>query len=513
MRRKIGLLIVLAYVAIIAAAILSIGCSDGSPPVAADNTPNLLAEGLVFSAERAPAGGEIEMTRTLRNDGTTDAGEFVVEYYLSTDAELDTAGDALVATEVVAGLAAGDEDTRPVTLACGDLAGDFHCIASIDPADAVHEIDEEDNLAATAATLMVCTPPNLKAEGTSLFSPSPAARPGAALEAMAAILETEAGLDVEVAFDVTAYLSPDRTVDPEADLPLVVAAAGPLAAGGGELVPLVLTLPELTPPGRWYVGSHVDSSGLVAETDESDNVDAPGTLALVDVLPPALAPGEADLMVHDSRAALPWNGSAYELASGSSFLFLVDVLCMGEPPAGDLRIGVYFSEDDALTTGDTLVGSATLTAAEAARGAVPIECRAPEAPAGSTFRWGAIVDDLGAVAEADETNNAHVNWDLEIVSAPTVDLVAAFINDGPPIMALEAGRPRLVNFWLASAGSTESGFFTVKLYASPDAEITGSGNDIEIGYKWFRYLPAGYSSAEMGGPEWATVEVPVGTPL
>lgn len=512
MRRRIGLFIVLAYAAIVAAAILAVGCSGDSPPAGEDHTPNLLAEDIVFAADRIPAGGEVEITRTLGNDGTTDAGEFIVEYYLSADAVLDPATDRLAATETVTGLAAGDEDTRTVMLACGAATGIFHCIASVDPAEAVDEIDEEDNLAVSVATLMVCTRPNLKAEGTVVLSPSPAARPGSALDILARVSETEAGLDVAVTFDVTAYLSPDGTVDPEADLPLAVAGAGPLAAGAGELVPLLLTLPELTPPGRWYVGSHVDSSRLVAETDETDNVDAAGTLALVDVLPPALAPGEVDLVARDSRAALPWNGSTYELASGSSFLCLVDVLGMGEPAAGAFRIGVYFSEDDTLTTGDALVGSATVTADEVRRGPVPIECRAPEAPAGTTFRWGAVVDDLGVIPEVYETNNVHTNWEVAIVSAPTVDLVASFINDGPPIMALEVGRPRVVNFSLACVGNTESGYFTVKLYASPDAEITGSGNDIEIGYRWFPYLPAGYSSAAMGAPEWATVEVPVGTP-
>ncbi len=509
MRRRIGLYIVLAYAAIVAAAVLSAGCSGDPGPAEETNTPNLLTEGMVLPAGMVSAGSEVELTRTLRNDGTTDAGEFVVEYYLSTDAVLDPGADTLAATESVAGLAAGSHDTRAVMLVCGGAPGSFHCIASIDPADSVAEIDEDDNLAVSVETLMVCSPPNLRAEGTTVLRLSPAIRPGSALDVAALVTETEAGLDVAAPFEITTYFSPDGTVDPEADLPLGVAGAGPLAAGASEIVPLLLTLPEMTPPGRWYVGSRVDSSEVIAEADEADNTDA--RLAVIDVLPPALAPGEADLTVHDSRAALPWNGSTFELASGSSFICMVDVLGMGETPTSSFRIGVYFSDDAMLTTGDVLVGSATVTAADVARGAVSIECRAPDTAAGTAYRWGAIVDDLDAVSEVDETNNSHVNWTLEIVSAPTVDLIARFINVGPPIMALEVGRPRVVNFWLASAGNTESGFFTVKLYASPDDEITGSGNDIEIGYIWYRYLPAGYSSAEIGTPEWATVEVPPGT--
>jgi len=509
MRSRIGFYVILAYVAIVAAAVLSVGCSGDPEPVAETNTPNLLAEGIVLATGQSPVDGQVELTRTLRNDGTTDAGEFVVEYYLSADAVLDPAADLLAATETVEGLAAGADDTRVVTLACGGAPGSFHCIASIDPADLVSEIDEDDNLAVSAETLMVCSPPNLRAEGTTVFGLSPAVRQGSALDIAVAVSETEAGLDVAAPFEITTYLSPDATVDPEVDLPLAVTVAGPLAAGASEVAPVLLTLDEATPPGRWYVGSHVDSSDVVTETDEADNTDA--LLAVIDVLPPALALGDADLTVHDSRAALPWNGSTYELASGSRFICLVDVLGLGETPRGEFRVGVYFSDDDALTDADVLVGSATVTAADVARGPVPIECRAPDAAAGTAYRWGAIVDDLGAVAEVDETNNSHVNWTLEIVSAPTVDLIASFINEGPPIMALEVGRPRVVNFWLASTGSTESGFFSVKLYASPDDEITGSGNDIEVGYVWFRYLPAGYSSAEMGDPEWATVEVPVGT--
>jgi len=512
MRRGIGLLVVAAYVALVAAVVLAVGCSDGSPP-AGHNTPNLLAEGLVFSAERVPVAGEVEMERTLRNDGTTDAGEFVVDYYLSPDMELDTAADHLAATETVVGLVAGDEDTRPVILSCPGSTGGFHCIAVIDPGEAVYEIDEEDNLAVSAAAVVLCGAPNLRAEGAVVL-PSPATRAGREVEIVAAFSETESGLDVETGFDVTALLSEDETLEPGIDLPLGVAASGPLAAGrSGEAV-MTVTIPEFMLPGRWHVGGSVDSSGAVDESDETDNVDVGGGVAFVDVLGPVTAPGETDLVAYDSRAALPWNGSAYELASGSSFLCLVDVLSMGVPSRGEFRLGIYFSEDDTLATGDLLVGSAIVTAERIARGPVPIECRSPDAAPGTTFRWGAIVDDGGVVAEADETNNTHVNWTLEIVSGPSVDLVAAFINDGPPIMALETGQPRAVNFSLACAGGTESGYFTVKFFISPDAEITGdpAGNDLEVGYKWFPYLPAGYSSAAMGRPEWATVEVPVGTP-
>ena len=512
MRRGIGLLFVVAYAAVVAAVVLAVGCSDGAPP-AGGNTPNLLAEGLVFSADMAPAGGAVGMERTLRNDGTTDAGEFLVEYYLSPDTELDTAVDHLAATESVSRLAAGEENTRPVTLACPGSTGGFHCIAVIDRAEAVHEIDEGDNLAVSAAAVTVCGAPNLRAEGAAVL-PSPATRAGREVQIVSTFRETESGLDVETGFDVTALLSEDEALHPSDDLPLGVATWGPLAAGASGEASMTVTIPELMLPGRWYVGGFVDSSGAVDESDETDNADTGTGLAFVDVLPPPTAPGETDLVAYDSRAALPWNGSTYELAGGSSLLCLVDVLSMGEPPAGEFRIGVYFSDDDALTTGDLLVGSAMVTAERIARGPVAIECRAPDVAAGTTFRWGAIVDDGGAVAETDETNNTHVNWDLEIVSAPAVDLAAAFINDGPPIMAMELGEPRAVNFSLVCSGGTESGYFTVKFYISPDAEITGdpAGDDMEVGYRWFPYLPAGYSSVAMGRPEWATVEVPAGTP-
>src|SRR6185503_9976792 len=98
------------------------------------------------------------------------------------------------------------------------------------------------------------------------------------------------------------------------------------------------------------------------------------------------------------------------------------------------RLGLYLSPDNVCTTGDTLIGSRTLSFAgggsSAANTSVTI-------PAGATFGAKficAIVDDLSTVGEYNESNQTR-STGISILSAiPTVTLKVNGLHPTPPVV-------------------------------------------------------------------------------
>ena len=81
----------------------------------------------------------------------------------------------------------------------------------------------------------------------------------------------------------------------------------------------------------------------------------------------------------------------------------------GELASGPFRVGVYLSDDDTITTDDTLIGwrdGLDLSAAQSSTASTTITLPLDLTP--GTYHLGAIVDDLDLVAEGDETNNTRV---------------------------------------------------------------------------------------------------------
>ena len=143
-----------------------------------------------------------------------------------------------------------------------------------------------------------------------------------------------------------------------------------------------VTIPSNTPPGSYYLGVIYDNAtdGNTADND-SDGWDALHITVL-----------SADLAV--SALSGPANANP-----GQTFNVSNTVVNNGNAATAVFRLGLYLSPDNVCTTGDTLIGSRTLSfgggGSSAANTSVTI-------PAGATFGPRficAIVDDLSAVGE------------------------------------------------------------------------------------------------------------------
>src|SRR6185295_14647524 len=81
----------------------------------------------------------------------------------------------------------------------------------------------------------------------------------------------------------------------------------------------------------------------------------------------------------------------------------------GNATAAGFRVGLYFSPNDLITTGDILSASCNFAAGVPAGGSVSCSgsITVPNTLAGGTYYFGALADDLGVVSESNESNNGR----------------------------------------------------------------------------------------------------------
>jgi len=478
--------------------------------VVASGQPDL--SGSILSCnEPLPVGGTVAARVRAANSGSAASPPCAGALYISADAVLDGGDVALLASPAaIPSLAPGQAADIELSFTVPDRHGAQYLLWFVDSLSAVAELDEANNVSSRAVTLDA---PDLEPTGTGVETGlPPAGRPLGEIMLTASFRETS-GVAVEEQFAVAAYLSTDdATIEPGVDALVGTAAAGPLAASGSGSVELAATIPAGTPRGRYVVGCQVDAAGDVYEENESNNVDGPAGVLEFDVLAPALAPGETDLVadrVSTASGRLVSGDWSSEVVAEALFECSVELRSMGADP-DTFQVGIYFSDDEVIDTGDTLVGSAAIKTSDLARGA-HVTCQAPAT--GTSFYWGAIADYDASVSELDETNNVVLGGQIALATVPEKDIVASGAGVlAPPV--LEVGQPRNVLCRLAVEGNDDTGPFAVRFYLSPDPVIDGGAGDIEIGSAAVADpgLPAGYGiSARPWAGLLATVAVPGGT--
>jgi CARDB/Abnormal spindle-like microcephaly-assoc'd, ASPM-SPD-2-Hydin len=103
-------------------------------------------------------GGRIAIANTITNQGTQAAGNFVVNFYLSTDHQI-TASDIFLGKRSVKGLAAGASSgpvSTNVTIPRSVTTDSYFIGAIVDPTNVILESDEGNNTAFDPAGINVC---------------------------------------------------------------------------------------------------------------------------------------------------------------------------------------------------------------------------------------------------------------------------------------------------------------------------------------------------------------------
>ncbi|MBF9238737.1 T9SS type A sorting domain-containing protein [Hymenobacter sp. BT683] len=225
-----------------------------------------IAQPYVNPLATAP-GNAISTNCSIQNSGNSVVANSTIGYYLSTNQVLD-ASDVLLATNVGGPLAAGQSDYRnsnPV-IPASVTPGTYYVLFVADPLNAVTETNETNNVAAVA--LLV------EAPGIDLAIQQPnhsgsSVTPGFAIAASCYI--QNAGNAVAASSTVGFYLSTNQVLD-ASDVLLNTTAGGLLQAGISSVRTSNLMIPTGTPAGNYYLLYVADPQGVVAETNEANNV-------------------------------------------------------------------------------------------------------------------------------------------------------------------------------------------------------------------------------------------------
>ena len=419
-------------------------------------------------------GRPLAITSTVRNGGPAPAAASTVNFYLSSDANLD-AGDVLIGSRAVAGLGAGASSTAMTTVtipANTSAPNSYHVIAVADALNQVAESDETNNVFASPGVVAISLyRPDLTITTLTVPAAGATGRPLAITNAVSNVGPAPAG-----AFTVRFYLSSDETLD-AGDVLLGARTIGSLAAGAVNSTTTTLTIPPATAAGTYFVIAVADAANQQVELDEGNNqaVSAPVTITLY----------RPDLAF--TALTLPPGG-----AVGRPMAIRHTIKNNGPAPATPFSVSFYWSSDNVLDSGDVLLG--TRTAGSLMPGASRAETATYTIPPGTTpgtYFVIAVIDQQNLQSEMDKTNNTMVSAPMPVtLYQPDFAMTAVTI----PATAA-AGRPLAVTTTLRNGGPAPSVGFTVRFYLSTDGTLDGS--DVVLGARTMGGLGAGASRTDV----------------
>ncbi len=371
---------------------------------------DLVAQTFTFSPSsiQAGTGATITINDDVANLGQAPSGVVRVAIYISNDVVIST-NDILLGFHELPALAIGSGTGRTIDLPVpgGITTGSYRVAVWVDDLDIEPELNEGNNLLVATGFLDVTesgvAAPNLVSE---VVDPAQlVAAPGEAFQVVTRVANV--GDASTTPFRVGVYLSTDATIT-TSDIRIGdrFVPFG-LGAGFSSVANAPVTIPGGTLEGDYTLGLIADWQNVVAESDETDNVlVATGTFRVI--VPP---PPRPDL-----------NVSAVDVISFGPFdpgdLVRIDhtVNNTGTVDAGAFRVGIYMSDDAVIETTDTLLGSrviSSLAISAESRNTITVQIPPGTAPGG--WQFGVIADDLNAVEENDEGNNARVDPEIFVV--------------------------------------------------------------------------------------------------
>jgi uncharacterized repeat protein (TIGR01451 family) len=282
-------------------------------------------------------------------------------------------------------------------------------------------------------------------------------------------------------FRISFYLSPDEIITTN-DVHLGSRSIFGLATNDSSWGISAGNIPVDIDPGVYFLGALVDFNDEIIELNEDNNQIIAGTLNVV------LGP---------DMTMTSLTGPAVGAIGGKINLQMkVDNVGTGNP--GNFAVGYYLSSDSVITTNDIRIASSlvsTLPPNQFATGAVSATISSPITP--GFYYLGGIADFSGAIAEADELNNAILGNIIEIKLG--VDLIMQRVSG--PTNSPTGGQVSITNV-MANIGSNNAAAFSLGWYLSPDNGITT--NDQRIGTRNIGFLAAGATATNV-----LTVAIPL----
>ena len=425
-------------------------CSAGLPiTVSEPNAPDLVVSVSVDN-DTPDAGGEFELTATVRNVGDGASSSTTLRYYRSSDATITTA-DTEQGIDAMHALSASESSRASLTLNAPEDPGTYYYGAC---ADAVPDESDTTNNCSAGLPITVSEPnaPDLVVS-VSVDNDTPDA--GGEFELTATVRNVGDGASSSTTLRY--YRSSDATIT-TADTEQGIDAMHALSASESSGASLTLNAPQN--PGTYYYGACADV--VPDESDTTNNCSAGLPITVSE-------PNAPDLVVSVSvDNDTPDAGGEFELTA--------TVRNVGDGASSSTTLRYYRSSDATITTADTEQGIDAMHALSASESSgASLTLNAPQNP--GTYYYGACADVV--TDESDTTNNCSAGLPVTVSepgasNAPDLVVSVSVDNDTP-----DAGGEFELTATVRNVGDGASSSTTLRYYRSRDATISAS--DIVVG--------------------------------
>ena len=445
---------------------------------------DLVLTSVIPSASTIDVGGQMTVSNTIANQGTTVSGRVYNGIYLSTDAVIST-DDRLVVSRSINSLEAGAESAADtvVTIPASLDPGIYYLGMIADYPNHQPENNETNNVLVLAATIEVIRNvdlvPTLVAASVSTIN----------IGEQMTMSNTVANRGTSTTSNYSRngiYLSTDAVIT-TADRRIAYRGIYNVGPDAESAADTVVTIPRDLDPGTYYVGVIADYAEVQPETDETNNTLASAvTIEVtrdVDLVPTAVVPSVSTIDAGEQMTVS--NTIANQGATITSRSFSVTI---------------YLSTDAVITTADRYVSNYSISSLGA--GTESTIDRLITIPADldpGTYYVGVIADSSNYQPESDETNNALASA-ATIEVARDVDLVPTVVVAS--VSTINISEQMTVSNTVVNQGTTVSGTVYNRIYLSTDAVITTAD----------RYVNGGRTIYGLGAGEESAVDTVVAIP-
>ncbi|MBK0399921.1 hypothetical protein H0I76_12035 [Limibaculum sp. M0105] len=369
--------------------------------VAHTPAPDLVVTASTLTDTSWADGDGYQIRFTVTNQGDAASGVFLNRVYVSEDEVLDAGDLALSASS--GSLAAGDSQEFIANRGVVGLVapGDYYLLVSTDDNGGVAESNEANNVTTISQfTVLPLDPPNLQIDQSTL-------RDTEWTDGTTPFINwrvENTGNTAVPATTTALYLSTDATLD-ASDLLLDTRSLQSLSGGQYYYQYADFTVPSGLASGSYYVFATADAGGVLAESDEADNVRMLGQVTIADPANLSVSGVVAD----DS-----------DWAAGETVTISWSLDNDGGATAGASTTSVYLTADGTVGSGAILLGQ--VAASSVSTGGSATQVLVIDTPAGvapGSYQIAVVSDASNAVAEADETDNTALSASVTIAD-PTI---------------------------------------------------------------------------------------------
>ncbi|MBI4651763.1 Ig-like domain-containing protein [Candidatus Desantisbacteria bacterium] len=431
--------------------------------------PDLIMTALSTTSTKVAPGSTLIVSNTVKNQGVIASSKFTIGFHLSQDTIYGGSDDVVFATvRSVAslGVGASSASSTTLTIPANTPLGNYYICAFADKDEVITEISEQNN---TISTLIPIEVTEADLIMTAVNGPGTGIT-GTSISVSSTVRNQ--GTGTISSFTIGIYLSSDVTIT-TSDTRIGTRTVSSLnGAGSNTATTTSLLIPTSLTGGTYYIGAIADYNNARKESDEINNALTGNTIDItsgVDAIVTALSG--------------PSSG-----ATGTSISITSTVKNQGIGTMSASTLGIYLSTDANITTSDTRLGTASITAlAAGASSTVTTSLTIPLTLSAGQYYIGAIADYNNARKESDETNNALTGNTIDIISG--VDAIVTDVNG--PASGI-TGISISVTSTVKNQGIGTMSASTLGIYISTDAVITTS--DIRLGTASIATLAPGVSS-------------------